>query len=304
MNILTPRKSLNKAYLKQKISRQEMERFKTNLQRMLTDMNPDESEEYHKNLLSAFLSDTWYRGQYFINTRERTDLVIHSSNKSESQPAVLIETKKPGNRNEMPSKDNLNAKAVQELIRYYLHERIDNENLYVKHLIVTDLNEFFIFNENDFDQYVYRDKQIREAYENYKNSGKDAPFFYEHIAKPLIDRIQQKFTITWFEVKQIKRFLKTTDHEKEKTLVPYFKILSPAHLLKQPFANDSNTLDRNFYNELLHIIGLKEVKKGSQKLIQRADEKERQPGSLIENAITILDSEGILDFFRRKKDYG
>ena len=127
MNILTPRKAVNKAYLKQKVSRQEMERFKANLQKMLSDMNPDESEEYHKNLLSVFLNDTWYRGNHFINTRERTDLVIHSGNKSESQPAVLIETKNPGNRSEMPSKDNLNAKALQELIRYYLHERIDNE---------------------------------------------------------------------------------------------------------------------------------------------------------------------------------
>ena len=304
MDILTPRKALNKAYLKQKINRKEMERFKTNLRKMLSDMNPDESEEYHKNLLNSFLSDTWYKGHYFINTRERTDLVIHTNKKSESEPAVLIETKKPGNRNEMPSKDNINAKAVQELIRYYLHERIDNENLYVKHLIVTDLNEFFIFNENDFDQHIYRDKKIRDAYENYKNSDKDAPFFYEHIAKPLIDRIQDKFTVTWLDVKKAKRLLKTTDPEKEKQLVPYYKILSPAHLLKQPFANDSNTLDRNFYNELLHIIGLKEIKKGSQKLIQRAAENERQPGSLIENTINILDSEGILDFFKRKKDYG
>ena len=51
MNILTPRKALNKAYLKQKINRHDMERFKTSLQKMLSDMNPDESEEYHKKLL-------------------------------------------------------------------------------------------------------------------------------------------------------------------------------------------------------------------------------------------------------------
>jgi hypothetical protein len=74
--------------------------------------------------------------------------------------------------------------------------------------------------------------------------------------------------------------------------------------MKQPFANDSNTLDRNFYHELLHIIGLKEVKKGSQKLIQRAPESERQPGSLLENAITILESEGIIGFFNKKEQYG
>ncbi|MFW6145456.1 MAG: DUF7149 domain-containing protein, partial [bacterium] len=304
MNILTPRKALNKAYLKQKVNRDELETFKKNLLLMLNEMNEGESEEYHKNLLSAFLNDTWYKGNHFINTRERTDLVIHSEKTSESKPAVLIETKKPGNKSEMPSKENLNAKAVHELIRYYLHERIDNGNISVKHLIVTDLNKFFIFNENDFDKYIYRDKQIRNAYENYKNSGKDTTFFYQSIAKPLLDKIQDKFTFTWFEVKSIKKYLKSTDPEKDKKLIPYYKLLSPAHLLKQPFANDSNTLDRNFYHELLHIIGLKEVKKGSQKLIQRAPENERNPGSLIENAITILKSEGILDFFTKKKEYG
>jgi hypothetical protein len=83
MNILTPRKALNKAFLKQKINRREMGRFKTNLQKMLSDMNPDESEEYHKNLLNTSLNDTWYKGQHFINTRERTDLVIHNDKKPE-----------------------------------------------------------------------------------------------------------------------------------------------------------------------------------------------------------------------------
>jgi hypothetical protein len=35
-------------------------------------------------------------------------------------------------------------------------------------------------------------------------------------------------------------------------------LLSPEHLLKLPFTNDSNNLDERFYSELLHIIGLTE----------------------------------------------
>ena len=65
--------------------------------------------------------------------------------------------------------------------------------------------------------------------------------------------------------------------------MPLYKILSPVHLLKLPFANDSNSLDKNFYDELLHIIGLEEVKEGSKKLSQR--KKEKSEASLIENAI-------------------
>lgn len=45
----------------------------------------------------------------------------------------------------------------------------------------------------------------------------------------------------------------------------YFKIFSNVHLLGHSFGNDSNQLNKNFYNELLHIIGLEEVPDGSKK---------------------------------------
>ena len=69
-----------------------------------------------------------------------------------------------------------------------------------------------------------------------------------------------------------------------------FKLLSPEHLLKLSFANDSNSLDKNFYSELLHIIGLTEVKEGGEKLIERHKPGKRNFGSLLENAIEQLDS--------------
>jgi hypothetical protein len=56
------------------------------------------------------------------------------------------------------------------------------------------------------------------------------------------------------------------DRNNDNKLIPLFKILSPTHLLKLPFANDSNTLDKGFYTELLYLIGLEEVKEGSKKL--------------------------------------
>ncbi|PPJ63491.1 type IIG restriction enzyme/methyltransferase [Cuspidothrix issatschenkoi] len=62
------------------------------------------------------------------------------------------------------------------------------------------------------------------------------------------------------------------------------------NLLKLPFTNDSNTLDKGFYSELLHIIGLVETKEGGKKLIQRQKEHDRNIGSLIENAISQVDS--------------
>lgn len=66
------------------------------------------------------------------------------------------------------------------------------------------------------------------------------------------------------------------------------KLLSPQHLLKLFIANDSNTLDKGFYSELLYIVGLTETKEKNKKLIKRQPKDKQLPGSLIENAILQL----------------
>ncbi len=67
-------------------------------------------------------------------------------------------------------------------------------------------------------------------------------------------------------------------------------MLTPEHLLKLPFNNDSNSLDKKFYSELLHIIGLTETKEGNKKLIGRNKIDERNTGTILEDAIIQLDS--------------
>lgn len=52
-------------------------------------------------------------------------------------------------------------------------------------------------------------------------------------------------------------------------------------------SNDNNSLNENFYNELLHIIGLEEVKDGKKKLIQRKKQG-RNSASLLESAMSEL----------------
>ena len=73
---ITAKKALNKAFLKVKPIRSEIEHFKLNLTRLLDSINESESEEHHKNLLSDFLKDTNYKQIRYINTKGRNDLVI------------------------------------------------------------------------------------------------------------------------------------------------------------------------------------------------------------------------------------
>jgi adenine-specific DNA-methyltransferase len=81
-------------------------------------------------------------------------------------------------------------------------------------------------------------------------------------------------------------------------------LLSPEHLLKLPFTNDSNSLDKRFYSELLHIIGLTETKDGGKKLIGRNLPEERNTGTILEDAIIQLESLDKLNRLEKPSQFG
>ena len=127
------KRSLKKAYRKQRTTRAEMELLRSELVKMLGEANLNESEEYHKGLLKDFLKKIAYNN-YFINTKDRSDLVIHNGENSKSSVGVIIETKRPGNKTGMPTIDDVNKKATQELLLYFLRERVTKKNFEIKNL--------------------------------------------------------------------------------------------------------------------------------------------------------------------------
>jgi len=293
INSLKPKKALNKAFLKVKPNRTEIERFKTNLIQLLDRTNDTESEEFHKNLVSDFLKKTYYDPNHFINTKGRNDLVIHNGDKANSSVCVILEAKKPTNRADMVTTKKLNAKAFQELVLYYLRERITHKNLEVKHLVITNINEWFIFDANSFDRLFAQNKNLVQQFNDFEGgrlAGIKTDFFYTQIAEPFIADIKTEIEFTYFNLQEYQKPLRNDNKADDNKLISLFKLLSPEHLLKLPFANDSNSLDKAFYSELLHIIGLTETKEGGKKLIGRNKEGERNSGSLLEDAIIQLDS--------------
>ena len=293
LRILKPRNALNKAFLKVKPNRSDIERFKTYLIQLLDRINDSESEEFHKNLVIDFLKKTWYEPNHFINTKGRNDLVIHNGDKATHTVGVIIEAKKPGNKVEMATKDNINVKAFQELVLYYLRERITQKNIEIKYLIATNINEWFIFDATLFDRLFAQNSKFVKQFTDFE-SGRLADtktdFFYKQIVEPFISEINHEIEFAHFDIRDYEKPLRNKDKNDDNQLIALFKLLSPEHLLKLPFANDSNSLDKRFYNELLHLIGLTETKDGSKKIIGRNKEGERNSGSLIENAIIQLDS--------------
>lgn len=301
---LKPRKALNKAFLKVKPNRIDIEGFKTNLITLLDRTNDTESEEFHKNLVSDFLKDTYYKQNHFINTKGRNDLVIHNGQHANSTVGVIIEAKKPTNKSEMITTNRLNVKAFQELVLYYLRERITHKNLEVKHLVATNINEWFIFDEHLFERLFARNKSLVKQFENFEASKKTTDVFYKEIAEPFIDSITSEIEFTYFNIQDFQKPLRNADKADDNALIALFKLLSPEHLLKLPFTNDSNSLDKRFYSELLHIIGLTETKQGSKKLIERNKEGERNSGTLLEDAIIQLDSLDKIGRLDRPRQFG
>ncbi|HPN23154.1 MAG TPA: class I SAM-dependent DNA methyltransferase, partial [Tenuifilaceae bacterium] len=307
LNILKPRQSLNKAFLKVKPNRTEIESFKQNLAKLIDHINEAETEEFHKNIVSTFLKDTYYKENHFINTKGRNDLVIHNGKDAKSTVGVIIEAKKPTNKAEMLKTDNINTKAFQELVLYYLRERITGKNLDVKYLIATNIYEWFIFDAQLFDKLFTHNKAFVNQFNDFEEnrlSIHKTESFYKEIAEPFINEIKTEITFTHFDIREFNSIIRNADKHDDSKLITLYKLLSPEHLLKLPFVNDSNSLDKRFYSELLHIIGLTETKEGSKKLIERKKEGERNTGSLIENAIIQLDSLDKLSRLEKPYSFG
>jgi len=116
---LSPRKSLNKAFLKMKPLREDVQGFSESVKQYVRRVEASfgESEEYHKNLSREHLLQKVIRGpkgeRYDINTSGRADLVIRGGSTSRSDVKVLLEYKSPSNDAEMPREGRLNCETIR-----------------------------------------------------------------------------------------------------------------------------------------------------------------------------------------------
>lgn len=225
----------------------------------------NENEEHIKNIINNFLKNSFYQdNKYSINTDQNIDSTI----KTDGELNVIIETKKINNRNEMLDENNINKKALWELTYYFLESTRDvseqkiklRNRVELRRLIVTDGLNWFIINANDIQRFC--DGYLENIYYKYKNNqltyAKDNNKFYDEI-KQYFEKINinEKMDYLYFNVQDIigkKRF--------EKNL---YKILNKTFLLKEKYTGTirSNTLNEKFYQELLYIIGLKEIKESA-----------------------------------------
>lgn len=216
------------------------------------------NEEYYKKLVNSFLETNFYNDdKYSINTKGNIDSAITKN----GQLLCIIETKTPRNTSEMLDKDNINKKALHELIYYYLEETRDvtgnkirrKLNSQIRNLVATNSAKFFIFDSDSIEN-IIKD-ELENYYFNFKNNNYNVSktsAIYEYINNYLYNNpdVLSKIDYVYFDMKDVRNY------KSKKTLTSLYKILSKYYLLKEKytFQVSSHTLNKKFYNNELIIL--------------------------------------------------
>lgn len=286
--------SLSPAVKSLRPRRDDFDRFSGVLDLYLSRINENETEENHKtHLIDVFKAI--FPQHCLVEPHERIDLVIRAGDMT-TPPVVLVETKTQRNRSEMISEGDINRKALHESVLYYMRER-KRGNISIAHIIICSTFEFYIFEAAQFERAFYANSRFHSMFVNWaegRASDTTTDFFYRQIALPFISSSSAHLEATYLDVRQTG----------ERSRLAIYKTLSPQNLLKGQVANDSNVLNKGFYDELLYIVGLEEVSQGAKKIIQRRRPATRRAGSLLELTLAELEHSDALNDPKMIRLYG
>lgn len=248
-----PLKDFIKKYNPQEPKKETIENFEKEINSLLENAKGQDGEEFQKNEINFFLKNTY---DYHCNTYEKVDSAIYV----DGEVQVLIEVKALNNRNEFPKdRENPLSKAFCQMVLYFLKEIEKEKNNSLKHTIICNAHEFFLFDCKDL-LFLKDDKRIKKFYKNCTSKeGTDSskPKFYKDLEQYLQEDFQGELRYTHFNL---------SDDFKELPLI--YQVLSQEVLLKQKKTLDANTLDKDFYEELLYILGLEEQNEKGKTLIK------------------------------------
>ncbi len=250
------------------------------------------TEEQQKTKLGDFLKKLFpqeqigpYEGRQYQGFFSRVDLAI---GKNAAEPKVIIETKMIDAPDMMGWPiDQFNKKALAEIILYYFDIKINENKNCVKRLIVTDFLHWFVFESSSIDNILGRDAD--RLFGEYKRG--------------------RQFTFSKFDIKttnfykEFQQFLKDNQHKlgmlydqclyfeldkKESTIKNLYKVFSLDFLYREIQETEHKALDEHFYKEILHIMGLCEIKVNGKNTISELPAKEREAGSFLEQVKRLL----------------
>lgn len=308
-------------YEKKPILQGEFEDFKRTFATYKANLNANAEQNEDAlvaNALAPFLQGLQFKTSIKAKQegKSEVDLILLKN----GEISVLVEAKKPENSKEFFSPQNINCKALAECILYYLRQRNTNgggggfnyENLgskspnsSIKFIIITNFYDFYIFKAGEFERLFATNKHFITLYTNFTNpnslfKGNTDEFYKEtskllnspEYLKSISQDAHEKPSLKGFHL-NLKPIL-AQDKADFKSLKPIFKAFHKDFLLDEFNPNDANSLNSAFYEELLYILGLCEVKESSKLLIKPSS----QSANTLYNAILAKLSQDKQDFER------
>ncbi len=272
-----PLKDFIKKYNPQEPKKETIENFEKEINSLLENAKGQNYEESQKSKINKFLENTY---GYECDIYEKVDSAIYVDGKA----WVLIEVKALNNRNEFPKdRENPLSKAFCQMVFYFLEEIENNNSL--KHAIICNAHEFFLFDCKDL-LFLKEDKRITKLYEYCaKKEGTDSKTkrFYSDLEEYLKKDFKGELRYTHFNL--------SSDDPKELPLI--YQALSHEVLLKQKKTLDANTLNKDFYEELLYILGLEEQNEKG-KILIKPSRTENSLSDALKKQYNNLDDEEVM----------
>ncbi len=270
-----PLKDFIKKYNPQEPKKETIENFEKEINSLLENAKRQDDEEFQKNEINSFLKNTY---DYKCNTYEKVDSAIYV----DGEVRVLIEAKALNNRNEFPkNRENPLSKAFCQMVFYFLKEIEKNNSL--KHAIICNAHEFFLFDCKDL-LFLKEDNRIKKLHKNCDSKEGTDPStkrFYSDLEEYLKKDFKGELPYTHFNL--------SSYDPKELPLI--YSVLSHEVLLKQRKTLDANTLNKDFYEELLYILGLEEQNDKGKILIKQSHTQNSLSDALKEQYNNLDDEE-------------
>ncbi|GCF06252.1 modification methylase PaeR7I [Helicobacter pylori] len=273
-----PLKDFIKKHNPQEPKKETIENFEKEINSLLENAKRQDGEEFQKSKINSFLKNTY---GYECEPYEKVDSAIYVDGKA----WVLIEVKALNNRNEFPKdRENPLSKAFCQMVFYFLKEIENNNSL--KHAIICNAHEFFLFDCKDLLNLFQNDKEITKLHKNCdSNEGTDTSTkrFYSDLEEYLKKDFKGELRYTHFNL--------SSDDPKELPLI--YQVLSHEVLLKQKKTLDANTLNKDFYEELLYILGLEEQNEKG-KILIKPSRTQNSLSDALKKAYKNLDDEEVM----------
>ncbi|GAA7476899.1 class I SAM-dependent DNA methyltransferase [Helicobacter pylori] len=272
-----PLKDFIKKHNPQTPTKETIENFEKEINSLLENAPRQDDEEFQKNEINSFLKNTY---GYRCNTHKKVDSAIYV----DGEVWVLIEVKALDKKTEFPkNKENPLSKAFCQMVLYFLEEIENNNSL--KHTIICNVHEFFLFDCKDLRNLFQNHKRITKLHEDCtKKEGTDPSTkrFYSDLEEYLKKDFEGELRYTHFNL---------SDDFKELPLI--YQVLSQEVLLKQRKTLDANTLNKDFYEELLYILGLEE-KNDKGKILIKPSRTENSLSAALKEQYKNLDDEEVM----------